>query len=154
MGRWAHSASTAHTRVRELMAGIRRTYGMRPDKLDPLTTGQLARIVANLDLDTLSGLRDRALLLFGYAGAFRRSELIGLHRDQLRRTTDGYIVQLGKTKDDQEGHGRDVGISAFQPLRCSYHQTHRRRSRNPIRSACWSLPSRGARHNRSTERRL
>ena len=81
-----HPSPTTHTRVHELMAGIRRTYGARPEKVDPLTTDQLARIVSNLDLNTLSGLRDRALLLFGHAGAFRRSELVGLDRDQLHPT--------------------------------------------------------------------
>lgn len=116
--KWVHEANgqpspTTHTEIRELMAGIRRRFGTRPDKVDPLSTDQLARLIATLDLTTLSGQRDRALLLFGYAGAFRRSELAGLTRDQLRRSADGYLVQMRRTKDDQEARGRDVGIPAF-----------------------------------------
>lgn len=59
------------------------------------------------------GVIDRALLLFGYAGAFRRSELAGLKREQLVRRKDGYRVELVKTKDDQEAKGRPVGVPAF-----------------------------------------
>jgi site-specific recombinase XerD len=109
-----HPASPAkHVRVRELMAGIRRTYGRPQDKRDPLTTAQLKAMVDRLDVTTRRGLRDRALLLVGYAGAFRRSELAPLQVGQLRRRGDGYVVSLVRTKDDQEGHGREVGIPAF-----------------------------------------
>ena len=116
--KWVHDTSghpspTSHTRVRELMAGIRRTYGARAERRDPITTDQLTAMVDGLDLDSLAGLRDRAVLLLGYAGAFRRSELAGLRREQLRRTGDGVVVELGRTKDDQEAKGRDVGIPAF-----------------------------------------
>jgi site-specific recombinase XerD len=108
-----HASPTPHPRIRELMAGIRRRFGTRPDKVDHLATAQVAQMIATLDLDTLSGLRDRALLLVGYAGAFRCSELAALTRDQLRRSADGYLIQLGRTKDDQEARGRDVGIPGF-----------------------------------------
>lgn len=109
-----HEASPArHVKVRELMAGVRRTYGHSQDKRDPLTTTQLAAMVNALDLDTLAGRRDRAVLLVGYAGAFRRSELAGLTMGQLARRGDGYVVALGRTKTDQEAEGRLVGIPAF-----------------------------------------
>jgi len=109
-----HGASPArHVKVRELMAGIRRTYGKAQAKRDPLTTTQLGAMVAALDLDTLAGKRDRAVLLVGYAGAFRRSELAGLALDQLARRGNGYVVSLGRTKTDQEAKGRIVGIPAF-----------------------------------------
>ena len=109
-----HAASPArHVKVRELMAGIRRTYGGPPDKRDPLTTTQLGAMVSALDFTTLAGKRDRAVLLVGYAGAFRRAELAGLTLAQLARRGDGYVVALGRTKTDQEAKGRIVGIPAF-----------------------------------------
>lgn len=95
------------------MAGIRRTYGRPQLKRDPLTTAQLGAMVTRLDLATKSGVRDRALLLAGYAGAFRRSELASLRLDQLGRRGNEYVVALAHTKDDQEGRGRSVGIPAF-----------------------------------------
>lgn len=109
-----HGASPArHVKVRELMSGIRRTYGVAPAKRDPLTTTQLASMMAALDLETLAAKRDRALLLVGYAGAFRRAELSSLNLAQLARRGDGYVVSLGRTKTDQDAKGRIVGIPAF-----------------------------------------
>jgi hypothetical protein len=60
-----HPFPTTHTEIRELMAEIRHKYGTRPDKVDPLSTAQLAQMIATLRLDTPGGMRDRALLLFG-----------------------------------------------------------------------------------------
>ncbi len=110
-----HTSPTLHKDVSDLMAGIRRKYGGRPpNKRDPLSTRQLEKLCNAIDdADQLTGLRDRALLLLGYTGAFRRSELASLQRHQLKRTGEGYIVELGRTKDDQEAKGRDVGIPAF-----------------------------------------
>jgi len=109
-----HGASPArHVKVRELMAGIRRTYAKAQAKRDPLTTAQLGAMVAALDLSTLAAKRDRAILLVGYAGAFRRAELASLTLAQVSRRGDGYVVALGRTKTDQEARGRIVGIPAF-----------------------------------------
>lgn len=104
---------TRHVKVRELMASIRLTYGRAQDKRDPLSTAQLAAMVVALDLGTLAGKRDRALLSVGYVGAFRRSELAGLTTSQLARRADGYLVVLGRTGPDHHGEGRVVGLPAF-----------------------------------------
>lgn len=108
-----HPSPTTHTRVRELIAGIRRTYGAPKHQVEPLSTDQLARMINVLDLDTPAGLRNRALLLFGYASAMRRSELAALTREQLHRTPQGLRVDLAGTKDDQEAHGRPIGIPHY-----------------------------------------
>ena len=67
--------------------------------------------------DNLLGTRDRALLLLGFAGAFRRSELVGLDvtaggdgHGYVEFTRDGLVVTLTRSKTDQEGQGRQVGI--------------------------------------------
>jgi integrase len=56
------------------------------------------------------GLRDRALLLLGFAGAFRRSELVALNFEDCVFTRDGLVVTVRRSKTDQEGQGRRVGI--------------------------------------------
>jgi integrase len=61
--------------------------------------------------DTLIGLRDRALLLVGFAGAFRRSELVALDVEDLEFTEDGMKVLIRRSKTDQEGAGQAVGIA-------------------------------------------
>lgn len=60
--------------------------------------------------DRLIGVRDRALLLLGFAGAFRRSELVALDLADVHAGHDGLTVVIRKSKTDQEGQGRKVGI--------------------------------------------
>jgi len=59
--------------------------------------------------DTGAVVRDRALLLVGFAGAFRRSELVSLDLADVTFNVDGLVVQLRRSKTDQEGQGRKVG---------------------------------------------
>ncbi len=76
-------------------------------------------MVETLQLDTLRGRRDRALLLVGFAGAFRRSELVSLDVGDVAFNTDGLVVQLRRSKTDQEGQGRKVGLPfGSNPLTC------------------------------------
>jgi site-specific recombinase XerD len=60
--------------------------------------------------DSLKGLRDRALLLLGFAGAFRRSELVALNVADLEETEDGFKITIRRSKTDQEGHGETIAI--------------------------------------------
>ena len=66
-------------------------------------------MVKGLGIDP-AGCRDRALLLLGFAGALRRSELVGLDVADVTEGTDGLTVHLRRSKTDQEGAGRTVGI--------------------------------------------
>jgi integrase len=56
------------------------------------------------------GTRDRAIVLLGFAGAFRRSELVGLDTEDCAFGRDGLTVTLRRSKTDQEGQGRKIGI--------------------------------------------
>ena len=68
---------------------------------------------------TLHGLRDRALLLVGWAGALRASELVGLQVGDLEFDADGLVVQLRRSKTDQDGAGRSVALpSGSSPVTC------------------------------------
>ncbi len=62
-------------------------------------------------VQVLLGLRDRALLLLGFAGAFRRSELVGLDVADVRFVRDGMLVSLRRSKTDQEGAGEQKAIA-------------------------------------------
>jgi site-specific recombinase XerD len=59
----------------------------------------------------LSGLRDRALLLLGFAGAFRRSELVALDVADIEETQTGLLVTIRRSKTDQEAMGRTIAIT-------------------------------------------
>jgi site-specific recombinase XerD len=60
--------------------------------------------------DTLAGLRDRALLLLGFAGALRRSELVALNVDDLEEAEGGLRIRIARSKTDQEGQGAVIAI--------------------------------------------
>jgi integrase len=72
-----------------------------------------------LDLcgETMIGKRDRALLAFGFAGAFRRSELCALQVADLTETPDGLRVLIRRSKGDQEGAGQEIAIPRGYRLR-------------------------------------
>jgi site-specific recombinase XerD len=96
--------------VRATMSGIRRTIGTAPAKKAAAVTAELRRFVDVCPADTLAGRRDRAVLLLGFAGAFRRSELVSLDVDDLEETTDGLRLQLRRSKTDPEAAGTEKGI--------------------------------------------
>jgi len=90
-------------------AGIRRTLGTAQNAKAPALVDDLKRMLDQLPA-TRVGLRDRALLLVGFAGAFRRSELVSLDVVDLEFSRAGLIVTLRKSKTDQEGRSRRLGI--------------------------------------------
>lgn len=95
--------------LKSVWAGIRRVHGVAQQGKAPAVTADIKAMVACLP-GSLLGLRDRSLLLVGFAGAFRRSELVSLTRADIQFTSDGLTIHLRRSKTDQEGQGRAVGI--------------------------------------------
>lgn len=95
--------------VKATMRGIRRTIGAAAVKKSP-ATGDLLMAMAACTGEGLKGQRDRALLLLGFAGAFRRSELVALDVADLVETEDGYRVAIRHSKTDQEAQGATIAI--------------------------------------------
>jgi integrase len=104
-----HEAPTTNPVVRDALRGIRRTVGTAPRKKAAATAD---RIRAMLDAcpDSMIGIRDRALLALGFAGAFRRSELVALQVADLEEVADGYRVTIRRSKTDQTGEGAEIVI--------------------------------------------
>lgn len=98
-----------HPTVKAAWAGIRHVLGTRQHGKDAVMTDDLRRMLATLD-DSLIGKRDRALLLIGFGGAFRRSEIVSLDMSDVEFRKDGLVVTLRRSKTDQEGAGRVIGI--------------------------------------------
>jgi site-specific recombinase XerD len=95
--------------VREVMKGIRRSLTVAQREAAPAVIGEVRRMVAHLP-DDIAGTRDRALLLVGFAGAMRRSELVGLDVADLSHRDQGLAITIRSSKTDQEGAGRQVAI--------------------------------------------
>lgn len=91
------------------MKGIRRTRGTAPVQKTATLIDDIRGMVDSTDAG-LIGARDRALILLGFAGAFRRSELVALTVDDCAFGKDGLTVTLRRSKTDQAGAGRKVGI--------------------------------------------
>lgn len=95
--------------LKATIRGIRREIGTAPDAKSPATAEVMAELLAQLPAG-IAGIRDRALLLVGFGGALRRSELVGLDVADLEFVREGVLVRLGKSKTDQEGAGAIVPI--------------------------------------------
>jgi site-specific recombinase XerD len=80
--------------MRLVFQGIRCTLGSAPDQKNAAITAEVRAMVETLSCSSLVGVRDRALLLVGFAGAFRRSELVSLDVADATFSSDGPIVQL------------------------------------------------------------
>lgn len=94
--------------VKMTMRGIRRTHGKPQRQARPLACADLLRMVG--DPKTSQEMRDQALLLIGFAGAFRRSELVALDVEDLEFIDDGLLITLRRSKTDQDGAGRQIPI--------------------------------------------
>jgi site-specific recombinase XerD len=108
--------------VDEVLRGIRRTFKRPSAQKSPAVDEEIKRMVDAVEPQTLRGLRDRALLLLGFAGAFRRSELVALDADHLTQRDEGLSVLIASSKTDQEGLGQVVAIprvsgSSYCPVR-------------------------------------
>ncbi len=99
----------SHPKVAAVMAGIRRRLGVAQSCKAAILTDDLRAIVAPLGDDPLA-LRDRALLLIGFASAMRRSEIVSLNVGDVRFVESGLEVHLRRSKTDQEGAGRLIGV--------------------------------------------
>ncbi len=103
--------------VRSTMNGIKRLRGVAQKQAKALCKGDLIAVLDTVG-DTIKDARDRALLLIGFAGAFRRSELVGLDHGDVERVRQGIILHLRKSKTDQLGHGRKIGIPFARGRHC------------------------------------
>lgn len=106
----ALDSPTKSNLVRAALKGIRRSIGVAPVKKAPATARKLVEMVRHCP-ETLQGRRDKALLLLGFAGAFRRSELVALTVEDLAEEASGYRVTIRQSKTDQEGKGQTIAIT-------------------------------------------
>ena len=102
--------------VRATMRGICRVHGRAQRQVRPVL---LADLLAMLPfMSGTRGLRDRALLLIGFAGALRRSELVGLNYEDIALVKQGLTVMIRRSKTDQVGEGRRVAIPYASSIAC------------------------------------
>ncbi len=119
----AHSAAgypiyRNNSLITETVKGIKKTHGAPQRAKTPLLTKDIHSMILNLG-DDLQGTRDKAILLLGYTGAFRRSELVAFNVDDLNFKFEGIEVLVRRSKTDQEGKGQVVPIPyGSNPITC------------------------------------
>jgi len=113
--RYAHKLASLPTptdseKVKATLRGIRRTIGAAKVKKAPAVVDRLKAMVRGCS-DTLAGKRDRALILLGFGGAFRRSELVALDVEHVTESEEGLRVFIGCSKTDQEAEGVTIAVA-------------------------------------------
>lgn len=115
-----HPSPTSTKLVQATMRGIQRTHGCPQQQAKPLLVEDLLRIMAVLG-DRPKDIRDKALLLIGFAGGFRRSELVALNCKDIEIVRQGMIITINRSKTDQTGQGRQIGIPFARGRYCPIH---------------------------------
>ena len=115
-----HADPTSSEIVRLTFRGIRRVHGKPQAQAKPLLRDDLIRVLSHIP-DDVKGCRDRALLLIGFCGALRRSELVALKFEGLEFDPRGLILTIARSKTDQGGSGEKIAIphgrSAICPVK-------------------------------------
>lgn len=102
---------TRHKEIRQAMAGIKRELGTKQTRKAPLTTENIKLLIDSIGrLVWPIEVRDKAMILIGFAGAFRRSELVAIDIEHLRFDPHGVSIFIPKSKTDQQMEGRFIDI--------------------------------------------
>lgn len=105
--------------VKRTMQGVRRTLGVKQRRVTALVKDDLLEMMVHIDQQLpMRAARDKALLLIGFAGAFRRSELVGLRYEDMTQFDGGVELLIRRSKTDQLGEGRTVFIPYARGSRC------------------------------------
>jgi integrase len=99
----------AHRDIQGPLQGALRANGRPVQKAAAVTLPMLRQILATCD-ESARGRRDRALLLFGFAGALRRSELVALRVEDVAIVAGGLRLRIVRGKTDQAGQGAEIGL--------------------------------------------
>jgi site-specific recombinase XerD len=111
-----HSDPTKTDLVRTVLRGVRRVKGSAQRQAAPLLKADVLTMITRMD--GIKGQRDRALILLGFAGALRRSELAALDFGDIEFVREGLVIHLRRSKTDQLGEGRKIGVPLGRTSAC------------------------------------
>ena len=106
-----HYLDTKHPIIMENLHGIKRTLGSRQKAKKPILINDLKLIIEAIDQDKI---RDKALILVGFAGGFRRSELVNIYFQDIDFVPEGVKILIRRSKTDQSGEGSIKAIPYFE----------------------------------------
>ena len=105
-----------------VMEGIKRSKGIRQKQAPAFKLIDFKHILRSMSIESNAKIRDKAILLLGFTGAFRRSEIVALNIENLTFTDEGVIVSMGKSKTNQYGDYEEKALfyspeAALCPIR-------------------------------------
>ena len=106
-----HPLDTKHKFIRPTLEGIKVNKGTKTTKSKPISIVILKKMIDSVNVDDIRSIRDKSLILIGYIGAFRRSELVNLDYEDIEEfDTEGLIIYIKKSKTDQKSEGKKILI--------------------------------------------
>ena len=111
-----HYLDTKHPSIIENLMGIKRRKGVNQKGKKPLLINNLKKIINVIDeqqKEIIKRFRDRSIILIGFSGGFRRSEIVGLDYDDLEFVKEGLKINIKRSKTDQFGEGSIKGLPFF-----------------------------------------
>jgi site-specific recombinase XerD len=112
-----HYLDTKHPIIVENLMGIKRQIGVHQKAKKPLLFNdlkQIIKVINNSELNDFKKLRDKTLILIGFSGGFRRSELVAITKDDIEFVNEGVKIFVKKSKSDQSGEGMTKAIPSFK----------------------------------------
>ena len=111
-----HYLDTKHPIIMENLMGIRRSkgsiqIGKKPILINHLTS--LINVINEQNIDEIKKLRDKSIILIGFGGGFRRTELISINHEDLEFVPEGLKITVKHSKTDQFGEGMIKGLPYF-----------------------------------------
>ena len=126
-----HSIDRKHKLIKNVIEGIKRNFGTKPNSSQALSIEDIKKIIDKIDEDennlkdknksVARNSRDKTLILIGFLGGFRRSELINLNYEDIENDLEGLKIIIRKTKTDQRGsgsHTKGIRKSLVGPKYC------------------------------------
>ena len=108
-----HYLDTKHPIIMENLNGIKRTLGSRQKAKKPILINDLKLIIKAIDEDKKWKIRNKALILIGFSGGFRRSELVNIDYEDIEFVSEGVKILIKRSKTDQSGEGIIKAIPYF-----------------------------------------
>jgi len=111
-----HYIDTKHPVIRENLLGIKRVKGSNQKAKKPILINDLKliiNVINKLNIKEIRKTRDKAIILIGFAGGFRRSELVAIDNEDVEFVREGVKIFVKRSKTDQSGEGMTKAIPSF-----------------------------------------
>ena len=106
-----HPLDSKHKYIRPTLEGIKRVKGTKKTQSKAILEPTLKKMIDSIGVDDIRSIRDKSLILLGFVGAFRRSELVNIDYEDIEEIgTEGLIINIKSSKTDQKSEGKKLAI--------------------------------------------